>query len=277
MEKYTENDTEKNAEKYTENRMAFDGALFRHARGHSRQTGNEIHPYHELLLFAGTDADFITETGRRRACPGMLFFIPKATFHQFDICDQENYERYVLNFPDLPELAPLAAVFAGGVRVWADAPAAVREAFLRLDALSRSSAAEEVRAAYAKALLVGAVYAAHLSPDGALSPAAIPRYTADALAYVGAHLSEKLTVKTVARALGTSESSLSHAFRAALGIPFGRYVAEKRMAQAHLLLSSGTPATVAATLCGYADYSSFYRAYLRAFGAPPCGKSRAER
>lgn len=50
---------------------------------------------------------------------------------------------------------------------------------------------------------------------------------------------------------------------------FWQFVITLRMKYARELLRNGTPVHQAATMCGYKDYSAFYRAYKEQFGIAP--------
>jgi len=72
---------------------------FKHAKGMRDIFGKEIHQYHEIFLFIGGDATFITEYESFKLKPYTLIIIPQNTFHCFDVHgDEADYERYILNF-----------------------------------------------------------------------------------------------------------------------------------------------------------------------------------
>ena len=84
------------------------------------------------------------------------------------------------------------------------------------------------------------------------------------------HLSEPISIDSLARDLLTSRSRLCAAFRRETGEPLGGYVRRKRMERAEQLLGvpSLTVAEVAAEV-GYSRTSSFTVAFEREHGRPP--------
>ncbi|MBR2181446.1 MAG: AraC family transcriptional regulator [Oscillospiraceae bacterium] len=48
-----------------------------------------------------------------------------------------------------------------------------------------------------------------------------------------------------------------------------RYITEKRLIYAHNLITNNNPPTKIYLDCGYRDYTSFYRAFVKMFGYPP--------
>ena len=91
----------------------------------------------------------------------------------------------------------------------------------------------------------------------------------DLLAYVSAHLQERITVSDTARNLHVSESTVTHICSQRLGMSFYRYVTQQRLDRARqLMLESGDLGTVAEK-AGFCDYTAFFRAFKREYGLSP--------
>jgi AraC-like DNA-binding protein len=86
------------------------------------------------------------------------------------------------------------------------------------------------------------------------------------------HLAYKLTLAQIAGELYVSPSTLSHMFKKEMGISLYQYITQKRLVLAHEQIERGVPPTAAYTVCGYTDYPSFYRAYVKMFGHSPRAK-----
>jgi AraC-like DNA-binding protein len=89
------------------------------------------------------------------------------------------------------------------------------------------------------------------------------------LAYVNEHLFEEISIQSIADAFYRSPSQISRIFQQATGNSLWKYVTIKRLMSARELIQRGEPAAVAATACGFSEYSSFYRAYKGHFGHSP--------
>lgn len=77
-------------------------------------------------------------------------------------------------------------------------------------------------------------------------------------------------LKTLAKKLAISRSSMTSTFKASYGITISDYVFQKRMEKAQLLLKTGKHTVLEVALeIGYDDQSSFGRAYKRYFDYPP--------
>ena len=87
--------------------------------------------------------------------------------------------------------------------------------------------------------------------------------------YVNDHLTEDISVHQLAEHFYLSTSQFNRVFKQATGAAPWDYVIKKRLTLAKELLRNGASAQKAAELCGFRDYSVFYRAYTRHFGHAP--------
>lgn len=87
--------------------------------------------------------------------------------------------------------------------------------------------------------------------------------------YIGEHLGEELSVEQLAGQIYTSKYHFMRRFKAETGVTVHQYVTQKRLFLAARLLRGGTPAVRAAEECGFEDYSTFVRAFKKAFGKTP--------
>lgn len=90
-----------------------------------------------------------------------------------------------------------------------------------------------------------------------------------AIAYIDGHLYEKISVDTLARITSRSRSSFCHLFEKKMKIAPKQYVLQKKMALANQMINDGASPTEAAGRLGYENYSSFYRMYVKLYGATP--------
>ena len=97
----------------------------------------------------------------------------------------------------------------------------------------------------------------------------LPGELNDVLDYIDAHFSEELKIKSVARALGLSESTLTRRFKEFLGAPPLEYLKKKRMIKAAELLRRGESVLNAGLAVGYSDNSYFIRLFRSYYGVTP--------
>ena len=87
--------------------------------------------------------------------------------------------------------------------------------------------------------------------------------------YVNSQLFTPLSLQTVADHFYRSRSQISRIFHQATGSSFWEYVSIKRLLAARAMIQRGEKASQAALVCGFTDYSVFYRAYKNHFGHSP--------
>lgn len=89
-------------------------------------------------------------------------------------------------------------------------------------------------------------------------------------AYIDAHFTQPLTLDGLARRFALSRSKFSLLFPQYTGLTLKRYIAQKRITYAQMLLQS-TELSVQEIACmaGYEDFSTFYRNFAKITGVPP--------
>ena len=91
----------------------------------------------------------------------------------------------------------------------------------------------------------------------------------EVLAFVSAHLQEKITVADTARKLHVSESTVTHLCSKRLGLSFYRYVTQQRLDRARQLMLENGDLGMVAEKAGFCDYTAFFRAFKQEYGLSP--------
>lgn len=89
--------------------------------------------------------------------------------------------------------------------------------------------------------------------------------------YLDTHYTEPVTTDALAKQFGLSRSALSSAFQQHTGLPLHKYIAQKRIQKAQVLIRTRTdlPLSEVAAKVGYEDSSTFYRNFQRITGMSP--------
>lgn len=101
------------------------------------------------------------------------------------------------------------------------------------------------------------------------SKASDSNYITEVVSYINSVLSEKLSVKDIARKFNVSVATLERHFRRSLNIGPAEYIKKKRLANAARLLSLGESVTDAAAQSGFSDTSSFIALFRESYGITP--------
>lgn len=90
------------------------------------------------------------------------------------------------------------------------------------------------------------------------------------IAYIDNHLQKDISLEDVASYLGMSKSSVCHIFKDEMKTPLKQYILHKKIMYAKTLIQQGISPGKAAQACGYKNYASFYKSYLKIAGQVPC-------
>lgn len=94
---------------------------------------------------------------------------------------------------------------------------------------------------------------------------------AQCLEYIDTHFREELSLTELCKRFGLSRSVFCAAFPQLSGLPLRQYIAQKRIAEAQMLIRSQRELSLSqvAALVGYQDDTSFYRNFLKIAGVTP--------
>lgn len=89
------------------------------------------------------------------------------------------------------------------------------------------------------------------------------------LSFISENLGQPMTLESIASRFYVSKYYLSHAFSREVGVSVYRYIMLRRLLMARQLLTAGETAGQVCRSCGFADYTSFYRAFKSEYGISP--------
>ena len=137
------------------------------------------------------------------------------------------------------------------------------------EALRRTPGWEALVAGEAIVLLTLLARALATQGGAAFAQAEKPELLERVFAYIEAHLGEQITLSDAAKHFWVSERKISQTFRQKLGISFYRCVTQRRLIAAKSLIIQGVPLNEVNSRVGFADYSTFFRAFKREYGIAP--------
>lgn len=89
------------------------------------------------------------------------------------------------------------------------------------------------------------------------------------LIYIDEHITEDLSLESIAKEFFISKYHVSHVFTDNLGTSLHQYIIRKRLTLCVNAILSGTDISEAYLMCGFKDYTSFYRAFKKEYGKSP--------
>lgn len=258
-----------------ERKISYNKISFRYARGKSLVRGNEIHPYHEILYYMKGNATLLSERSEETLEENTLLIIPKENYHKFQIETQENYTRLVINFPDIPELDDLVIDVLSDIKIIKNIGLNISYLIDRIIEILNGEKQEDSQKTLLYASFCMLLAELNLGVPTTASPVV---REGDLLAsrcikFLDQNFTKNISVEQISKKMCVSVSSLHLCFKRHMGISIYKYITEKRLTYAHRLIANGSNPTKIYTECGYNDYSTFYKAYVKMFAHPP-GKDK---
>ncbi len=89
------------------------------------------------------------------------------------------------------------------------------------------------------------------------------------LTYMDRHLTEELSLDRIADNFFVSKYYVAHVFKEQMGLSVHQYIQKKRLERSCEAILAGENIHRACELCGFGDYSSYFRAFKKEYGLSP--------
>lgn len=231
------------------------------------------HNDYELFFFVKGDADFVVEGLKYKLVPYTMLFIRPAQYHYLHLNSHLPYDRFVSNFRenDVPQeiysrvesLSPCYYLKAGdeAVRLYFKL-IKYKEIYTPED---YSLLARQILSEILLSLIYKEGSAGKMQSTGPESgdndPTPTDPIVIKTVEFINKNLTAILDLDIIADAIFVSKSYLSHVFNKHMKTGVMRYVKHKKILFAQSLLQKGVSPTEASQICGFSDYSTFYRLY----------------
>lgn len=94
---------------------------------------------------------------------------------------------------------------------------------------------------------------------------------------ISRHLSEPVTLDSIAATLFVSKYHLAHTFKQYMGVSIHQFVINLRLAKAREMVDAGLPLKNVSAECGFSNYSNFYKIFRSHVGMSPTEYRAARR
>ena len=239
------------------------------------------HTFYELLYCCNDcGAEYLVGADRYRLQKGDIVFVPPGISHRPLLPEQmtEPYERYVLwisqDFinefiekysPNKTQTAYGTLLRTGGTK-WELLGGYFRRGVWEAENQAACWQAAVIGNTITLLTLIGRSIQERTA---SVLKAEKPDLLNEVLAYVENHLSDRITLEETARHFYVSVSTITQLFRQKMGTSFYRCVTQQRLIAAKALINEGKSLESVSREVGFADYSSFYRAFKKEYGITP--------
>lgn len=238
-----------------------------------------FHNFYEIFLFLDGDVDYWVEGSVYHLKSGDILLINPTELHKPLPKEETNtYERIVLwldkTFLSNIENGLLLKCFEQDKKLYRLSSTERKELLPLFDKLVNEYHKDDFCSkAYAYGILLQLLTEINrlsISRATASSEKYITStFISDVLAYIGEHYSENLSLDDLASHFFVSKYYLSHEFKKSVGTSIHRYIILKRLNIAYSLLLDGISPTEVSHLCGFNDYTNFFRNFKAEYGISP--------
>lgn len=248
---------------------------------HLKDVALHHHDFFEIYFLIAGDVTYLIDSKIVHVMPGDLLLISPRELHQ--VCIQPEmsaYERYVLWVDPAvikrlsTEISDLSLGLEQGhnqLRLSSQDRSRIQNLLesLHREADSADYGADLLRESLLTLLLVTVNRLASQQGSWMDEDSHTNQAVAQIVGYVNLHYGETITLDQLAEQFYVSKYHLSREFSRQMGISIYQYIQKKRLLIARQLLDQGKRPNEVYPLCGFNDYTCFYRAFKSEYGISP--------
>lgn len=239
----------------------------------SNRFPDHYHSVYELLYCIQGDADFMIQHTRYTLHPHSLLVVKPGQHHQIVLKSSETYDRIVIRFDENNMHGKLRRQLRNLDSVYLIKDTKLSEELLRMDEMYQNIHRDLIYNAFIGELYV--ILARLLSSRELIQEAdEVNEDFRMIIDFIDGHLTEITTIEDLCRSLHMSRSTIQKIFSDQLHTPIMSYIRVQKIMLAHTMLHDGINANETAIQCGFRDYSSFYRAYMKIYKHAPVNDYR---
>ena len=237
-------------------------------REEERHFAKHSHPLVELIYVLKGEVAYTIEDEKFVAEAGDLILIKPYSYHYFSVVGQVDYEKIGVLFDPLDLTVDTATQKT--FLLLPSKSGRIRDIFEKLDFYYHNCPErifKDLLLSLTKEIVVNIelFYQQQLVTEHDEVHPLLKR----AISYINENLFTLSTVKELARALSVSEGYLKVLFAEQLKIPPKKYITEKKMLRARTMVLNGVSPTQVSIQCGFSNYVTFYRLYVKLFNVKP--------
>ena len=237
-----------------------------------------VHEFYEVLCFVAGNADYLVEGRKYHMYPGCIMIMRPAEIHKLAIKGKGTYERYVLEFrvDTLKQLGfseDMLAAFTK--RELGEKNQYLPNEFPGFDTIGFFKQLEEecgrldgrqTMMSNISFLLCALNLAFLKKSTDTNTDTTVGK---ELISYVNENLTRDISLSSVSEYVHMSPSQVNRIFKRLTGTSVYDYILSKRLVMVREMIEAGEGAVAASQMCGFGDYSSFYRLYKKRTGQAP--------
>ncbi len=227
------------------------------------------HTSYELLYFLKGDAEFVIQHSSYALTEHSLLFMKPGEYHNLIMHTQKPYERIVIRFDEQSLPQALQDKLQEVPNVFQIKNTALSRELLKIDTYVRQISEELLPSLLMGQLLVILSLLCCHEHEYALTVETENNPLREALDYIHDHLQDLQGIDDICAGVHISRSFLQKLFTDQLHSPVMSYVRTQQCLAASELIQKGEAASEVARKCGFENYSTFYRSYMKVFKKPP--------
>lgn len=245
----------------------------------SREFSWHYHDFHKVVIFLSGKATYHIEGRSYPLKPWDILLVDRHAIHRPEIDSSVPYERFILWIQnDLPHQELLSCFHKARdrsynlIRLSSDLQEKLKETLFQLEDSARTQA-------FGQEILTQALFQEFMVYLNRIflekqyiydkKSYSYDSQIASLLQYINHNLQADLSVEKLAARYYVSKYHLMRKFKEETGYTLHNYIVNKRLLMARSLIDQGMPVIKAAQESGFAEYSTFSRAYRKQFQQSP--------
>ena len=229
-----------------------------------------FHLIYEIIFLLEGKVELILENKLYHLEVGDMIFIKPGQHHYVSPNPKYKYERYVLKFPEEMIPAHILNEIKNKPSTTTIKNTILPEIFSRFDWHYKNYLGKDIENIMTNVLNELLSYFCYLDVENEKKEIKyLNKNIENIVEYINEHLDEDLDIKDICDQFHYSRSYICKEFLACMQVPIKQYIRTKKIMYANSLIQLGKRPTEVYNLCGYNEYSTFYRNYLKIMGKPP--------
>jgi AraC-like DNA-binding protein len=242
-----------------------------------------LHEFFEIYFFISGKVNYFIENKVYKLKYGDLIIMNNHEIHRPSVFSGEPYERIVIHFnpsiarlfksPNLDLLSCFTKRPKGEFNIVHPNDSEINEILYLLSRIEFFNASNNTGSNILKLTtfieLLVSINRIYKAVENIDEYSKIPEKLTSIIEFIDKNSEKNLSLQALSRKFYIDKYYLSRLFKKHTGSNIHEYILYKRISKAKYLLSKGYSATDTAIMCGFNDYSNFYRMFRKTVGVTP--------